>query len=59
MSDITWDKIKEKKYEDACEDIYSMTVGDFQTLCEDNNIDDVVSELDKVIPQIAWRMAND
>ena len=52
------ERIIEERYESAVDDITSMTVDQFETLCEDEGIKDIVPNIDEAIDIIATRWAN-
>ena len=52
------ERIIEERYESAVDDITSMTVDEFLSLCEEENIKDVVPNVDDAIDIIATRQAN-
>ena len=52
------ERILEERYESAVDDITSMTVDEFSTLCEEEGIKDIVPNVDYAIDIIATRRAN-
>ena len=52
------ERIIEERYESAVDDITSMTVDAFSTLCEEEGIKDMVPNVDYAIDIIATRRAN-
>ena len=52
------ERIIEERYESAVDDISNMTVDEFLSLCEEENIKDVVPNVDDAIDIIATRQAN-
>jgi len=50
--------IIEERYQSAIDDITNMTVDQFETLCEEENIKDIVPNIDDAIDIIATRWAN-
>ena len=52
------ERIIEERYESAVDDITSMTVDEFSTLCEEEGIKDIVPNVDYAIDIIATRRAN-
>ena len=52
------ERILEERYESAVDDITSMTVDEFSTLCEEEGIEDIATNVDYAIDIIATRRAN-
>ena len=52
------ERILEERYESAVDDITKMTVDEFQSLCEDEGIKDIVPNMDYAIDTIATRWAD-
>tara|TARA_R100001129_G_scaffold183539_1_gene166226 strand:- start:302 stop:574 length:273 start_codon:yes stop_codon:yes gene_type:complete len=52
------ERIIEERYQSAVDDITSMTVDQFETLCEEEGIKDIVPNIDEAIDIIATRQAN-
>ena len=52
------ERILEERYESAVDDITKMTGDEFQSLCEDEGIKDIVPNMDYAIDTIATRWAD-
>ena len=52
------ERIIEERYQSAVDDITSMTVDQFGTLCEEEGIKDIVPNIDEAVDIIATRQAN-
>ena len=52
------ERIIEERYESAVDDITSMTVDEFSTLCEEEGSKEMVGNVDYAIDIIATRRAN-
>jgi hypothetical protein len=48
-----------KTYQEIVDEITSLTVDEFQTLCEDEGIKDMVPNIDIVIDEIATRRVDE
>ena len=55
---VSEERIIEERYQSAIDDITSMTVDQFETLCEEEGIKDIVPNIDDAIDIIATRWAN-
>jgi len=55
---VSEERIIEERYQSAIDDITNMTVDQFETLCEEENIKDIVPNIDDAIDIIATRWAN-
>ena len=55
---VSEERIIEERYQSAIDDITNMTVDQFETLCEEEGINDIVPNIDDTIDIIATRWAN-